>query len=96
MYRLVFTDDARRGLKILHKKAPNAIKKLNALLEEIQLHPITVERDKLSDSNTMAKRRGRGESTMSIVLFIVCMRRRSKSLSFQYMAITNDLRVFGG
>lgn len=41
MYRLVFTDDARRGLKILHKKAPNAIKKLNALLEEIQLHPTT-------------------------------------------------------
>ena len=41
MYRLVFTDDARRGLKILHKKAPNAIKKLNALLEEIQLHPPT-------------------------------------------------------
>ncbi len=33
---------------------------------------------------------------MSIVLFIVCMKRRSKSLSFQYMAITNDLRVFGG
>lgn len=96
MYRLVFTDDARRGLKILRKKAPNAIKKLNALLEEIQLHPITVGRDKLSDSNTMAKRRGRGESTMSIVLFIVCMKRRSKSLSFQYMAITNDLRVFGG
>ena len=60
MYRLVFTDDARRGLKILHKKAPNAIKKLNALLEEIQLHPNTgtgqIERLKHYGEETWSRR----------------------------------------
>lgn len=41
MYRLVFTDDARKGLLALYKKAPTAIKKLNALLQEIKMHPTT-------------------------------------------------------
>ena len=41
MYRLVFTDDAKKGLLALHKKTPTAIKKLNALLEEIRVHPTT-------------------------------------------------------
>ena len=41
MYRLVFTDDARKGLLALYKKAPNTIKKLNALLQEIKMHPTT-------------------------------------------------------
>ena len=41
MYRLVFTDDARKDLLQLQKKAPMAIKKLNALLEEIKEHPTT-------------------------------------------------------
>jgi len=31
MYRLVFTDDAKKGLLALQKKAPAAIRKLNAL-----------------------------------------------------------------
>lgn len=41
MYRIVFTDDAQKGLKMLQKKAPQAIKKLTALLEELQEHPRT-------------------------------------------------------
>jgi len=41
MYRLVFTDDARKDLLQLQKKAPMAIKKLKALLEEIKEHPTT-------------------------------------------------------
>ena len=41
MYRLVFTDDAKKDLLQLQKKAPMALKKLNALLEEIREHPTT-------------------------------------------------------
>jgi toxin YoeB len=41
MYRLVFTDDAKKGLVMLQKKAPTAIKKLNVLLNEIREHPTT-------------------------------------------------------
>jgi toxin YoeB len=41
MYRLVFTDDATKGLAMLQKKAPEAIKKLTALLNEMKEHPTT-------------------------------------------------------
>ncbi len=41
MYRVVFTDEAKKDLKILQKKAPQAIKKLIALLEELKEHPRT-------------------------------------------------------
>ena len=41
MYRIVFTEDARKDLLNLQKKAPQAIKKLKALLEELQEHPRT-------------------------------------------------------
>lgn len=41
MYRIVFTPDAQKDLKLLQKKAPTAIKKLTDLLEEIKEHPKT-------------------------------------------------------
>lgn len=41
MYRIVFSEDAKRDLKELSKKAPHAVKKLSKLLEEIQEHPRT-------------------------------------------------------
>ena len=41
MYRIVFTDNAQKDLKMLQKKAPQAIKKLTALLAELQEHPRT-------------------------------------------------------
>ena len=39
MYRIVFTENARRDLQSLQKKAPQAIKKLKSLLLEVQEHP---------------------------------------------------------
>lgn len=39
MYKIVFTEDARKDLVALNKKAPYAVAKLVKLLEEIQLHP---------------------------------------------------------
>lgn len=41
MYRIVFTENARRDLQILQKKAPQSIKKLKSLLAELQEHPRT-------------------------------------------------------
>lgn len=41
MYRVVFTDDAQKDLRMLQKKAPQAIKKLTALLVELKEHPRT-------------------------------------------------------
>jgi toxin YoeB len=41
MYRIVFTEDAQKDLQMLQKKAPQAIKKLKALLAELQEHPRT-------------------------------------------------------
>ena len=41
MYRLVFTEDAQKDLRLLQKKSPQAIKKLKVLLEELQNHPRT-------------------------------------------------------
>lgn len=41
MYRIVFTDDARKDLQLLQHKAPQTIKKLRTLLQELQDHPRT-------------------------------------------------------
>lgn len=40
MYRIVFTEDARKDLKELQKKAPQAITKLAKLLDELKEHRI--------------------------------------------------------
>ena len=39
MYRIVFSETARKDLKELNRKAPHAVKKLSKLLEEIHEHP---------------------------------------------------------
>lgn len=39
MYRIVFSNDAKKDLKELSKKALQAVKKLSILLKEIQEHP---------------------------------------------------------
>ena len=41
MYRIVFSNDAKKDLKELSKKSPQAVKKLSKLLEEIWEHPRT-------------------------------------------------------
>ncbi len=41
MYRIVFTEQARKDLKLLYKKAPLSIKKLAQLLDELKEHPRT-------------------------------------------------------
>ena len=60
MYRLVFADSVQRDLNFPHKKTLNATKKLNALLEEIQLHPTTgtgrIERLKHYGEETWSRR----------------------------------------
>ena len=60
MYKIVFSEDAKKDLKELHKKAPMAVKKLSKLLEEIQEHPRTgtgqVEPLKGYDGNVYSRR----------------------------------------
>lgn len=60
MYRIVFSNDAKKDLKELSKKAPHAVKKLSRLLEEIQEHPRTgtgqVEQLKGYDGNVYSRR----------------------------------------
>ena len=41
MYQIVFSDDAKKDLKELYRKAPWAVAKLSRLLEEIREHPRT-------------------------------------------------------
>ena len=41
MYTIVFTEDAKKDLKLLSKKAPAAVPKLAKLLIEIAEHPRT-------------------------------------------------------
>lgn len=41
MYTIVFTEDAKKDLKELQKKAPHTISKLACLLEELKEHPRT-------------------------------------------------------
>ena len=41
MYAIVFSEDAKKDLKELYKKAPHAVVKLSKLLEEVREHPRT-------------------------------------------------------
>ena len=41
MYAIVFSEDAKKDLKELHKKAPLAVSKLSKLLVELKEHPRT-------------------------------------------------------
>ena len=41
MYTIIFSDDAKKDLKELHKKAPQALPKLAKLLDELREHPRT-------------------------------------------------------
>ena len=41
MYRVIFSFDAQKDLVKLQKKAPTTIKKLTALLKELEEHPKT-------------------------------------------------------
>lgn len=41
MYRIVFSEDAKKDLKELNRKAPQAVAKLSKLLDEIREHPRT-------------------------------------------------------
>ena len=39
MYKIVFTEQAHKDLRLLHRKAPLAVKKLAQLLDELKDHP---------------------------------------------------------
>ena len=41
MYNIAFSEDAKKDLKELNKKAPWAISKLSKLLDEVREHPRT-------------------------------------------------------
>ena len=41
LYDIVFSEDAKKDLKILNRRAPLAIPKLKQLLEELREHPRT-------------------------------------------------------
>ena len=60
MYNIVFSEDAKKDLKELHKKAPLAVPKLAKLLDEIREHPRTgtgqVEALKGYDGNVYSRR----------------------------------------
>ena len=59
-YTISFSSDAKKDLKLLNKKAPNAIPKLSKLLEEISEHPRTgtgqVEQLRGYDGNIYSRR----------------------------------------
>ena len=60
MYTIIFSEDAKKDLKALSKKAPQALPKLSKLLEEIKVHPRTgtgqVEALKGYDGNVYSRR----------------------------------------
>ena len=60
MYTIVFTEDAKKDLKELNKKAPQAVSKLSKLLEEVRKHPRTgtgqVEQLKGYDGSVYSRR----------------------------------------
>ncbi|MEG1616213.1 MAG: Txe/YoeB family addiction module toxin [Bacteroidales bacterium] len=39
MYRLIFTEDAQKDIRLLNKKAPTAVPKLKELLAELKVDP---------------------------------------------------------
>jgi toxin YoeB len=41
MYSIVFSEDAKKDLRLLQKKAPQTISKLAKLLDELREHPRT-------------------------------------------------------
>ena len=60
MYTIVFTEDAKKDLKELNKKAPQAVSKLPKLLDEVREHPRTgtgqVEQLKGYDGSVYSRR----------------------------------------
>ena len=60
MYTIVFTEDAKKDLKELNKKAPQAVSKLSKLLDEVREHPRTgtgqVEQHKGYDGSVYSRR----------------------------------------
>lgn len=60
MYTLVFTEDAKKDLKELSKRAPLALAKLSKLLKEVREHPWTgtgqVEQLKGYDGSVYSRR----------------------------------------
>lgn len=60
MYIIVFTEDAKKDLKELNKKAPQAVSKLSKLLDEVREHPRTgtgqVEQLKGYDGSVYSRR----------------------------------------
>ena len=40
-YKIIFSSDAQKDLKALHKKAPQSLSKLAQLLDELREHPRT-------------------------------------------------------
>lgn len=60
MYNIVFSEDAKKDLKELHKKAPQAVTKLSKLLDEVREHPRTgtgqVEQLKGYDGSVYSRR----------------------------------------
>lgn len=60
MYTIVFTEDAKKDLKELNKKAPKAVSKLSKLLDEVREHPRTgtgqVEQLKGYDGSVYSRR----------------------------------------
>ncbi len=41
MYTIVFSEEAKKDIKLLYKHAPQAVTKLAKLLEEVRVHPRT-------------------------------------------------------
>lgn len=60
MYTIVFTEDAKKDLKELNKKAPQTVSKLSKLLDEVREHPRTgtgqVEQLKGYDGSVYSRR----------------------------------------
>ena len=60
MYTIVFTENAKKDLKELNKKAPQAVSKLSKLLDEVREHPRTgtgqVEQLKGYDGSVYSRR----------------------------------------
>lgn len=60
MYNIVFSDDAKKDLQELRKKAPEALPKLAKLLNEVREHPRTgtgqCEQLKGYDGNVYSRR----------------------------------------
>ena len=60
MYTIVFTEDAKKDLKELNRKAPQAVLKLSRLLDEVREHPRTgtgqVEQLKGYDGSVYSRR----------------------------------------